>query len=61
MKKKIKELTFGDMYQLCEKSKDCEKCPLFIKTHFGYRCITGVLYGTLAEEWPKYMEMEINT
>lgn len=31
MKKKIKDLTFGERMKICAKYEECENCPLFAR------------------------------
>ena len=61
MKKKIKDLTFFDLNEICLKADICDKCPLHIPSkQFGYDlCIVAQLNHTLLPEWAEIIEQEV--
>lgn len=62
MKKKIKDLTFFDLNEICFKAETCDKCPICITDNnykYGKRCLIGVLNTSLPEEWIEILEQEV--
>ena len=54
MKKKIKDLTFFDLNEICLKATDCDTCPLHIPYQHNKRlCLVGQLDRSLTQEWAK--------
>lgn len=50
MKKKIKDVAFGEVSRECIKYKLCIDCPL----RFNERCIISYLdFGSIPHEWPE--------
>lgn len=61
MKKKIKDLTFIDLNEICVKSKNCDTCPLHIPTKYDYSlCLIGQLDHSLTVEWAEIIEQEVD-
>lgn len=61
MKKKIKDLTFFDLTEICLKAKLCDTCPLHIPDkHSGRLCLIGQLDHSLYERWPEIIEQEVD-
>ena len=60
MKKKIKDITFFDVNELCYKY-DCVNCPLCLATDmFAHkRCIIWLLDHSMIDEWKDYIEREV--
>lgn len=56
MKKKVKDLTIGEIIEACRKSKDCRHdCPLFVLDALSLPC------GTIYEETDKNaLEREVD-
>lgn len=52
MKKKVRDLTLGEIAEICENSENCKKCPLY--EYCPKRCITP--NGT-AEDLDKEIEL----
>lgn len=61
MKKKIKDITFFDVNEICLKYNDCRKCPLSISEGLGQRnkCIISLMDHSLTEDWADYIEIEV--
>ena len=60
MKKKIKDIIFFDVNEVCLKYKDCDKCPLCVL--YGPAeslCIISLMQHSLTEEWAEYLEIEV--
>ena len=60
MKKKIKDITFFDVNEVCLKHSDCNKCPLSLPHWLGGKhCIISIMYHCLKEEMGDYLEIEV--
>ena len=60
MKKKIKDLTFFDLTDICIKYIKCSSCPLRITYDKDTACITSLLYhNTQGFDWPRIIEQEV--
>lgn len=60
MKKKIKDITFFDVNEICLKATSCDTCPLHIPTKCGYSlCLIGQLDHSLTSEWGEILEQEV--
>jgi len=60
MKKKIKDLTFFDLIEICSKVTTCDTCPLHISDRYNGRlCLIGQLHHSLYEKWPEIIEQEV--
>ena len=61
MKKKIKDLTFFDVSEICSKHKYCDECPLYI---LGRLCDKKMyyifFYSSLQNEWGDIIEQEVD-
>lgn len=61
MKKKIKDITFFDLNEICLKNQSCRSCPLRITYEGETGCITGVLYSnTQTFDWSRIIEQEVD-
>lgn len=52
-KKKIKDLTVSEIFNICKNQEPCKKCPLFLKDNIynvNYCLKTYIHYGNLPEE-----------
>lgn len=60
MKKKIKDLTFFNVNEVCQKHNKCAECPLALDL-WGYkRCIINMMYFGNSREWPEIIEQEVD-
>ena len=59
MKKKIKDLTFFDLNEICLKAQRCDNCPLYFSNEYSPRCLIGYLDHTLPDEWAEILEKEV--
>lgn len=60
MKKKIKDLMFSDLIEICSKATDCDTCPLHIPDKYNMRsCLIAQLDSSLYERWPEIIEQEV--
>ena len=60
MKKKIKDITFFDVNEICLKAERCDKCPLQLPSKkFGCLCVIGQLNYSLSLEWDEILEQEV--
>ena len=60
MKKKIKDLTFFEVNEICSKYKRCSECPLYILGVYATeRCIISILHRSLNNEWGDIIEQEV--
>lgn len=60
MKKKIKDITFFDLNEICLKAESCDTCPLHIPYQpSGRLCLVGQLDHTLTHEWAEIIEQEV--
>lgn len=62
MKKKIKDLTFFDLSEICSKLIDCRKCPLRIIRVGGYakECIIlHIIDSKFQPYWKEVIEREV--
>lgn len=60
MKKKIKDLTFFDVNEICLKAESCDTCPLHIPSkQFGRLCVIGQLNHTFSLEWAEIIDQEV--
>lgn len=61
MKKKIKDLTFFEVNEICSKRKRCSECPLYISgVYEDKRCIMTILYRAYNNEWTDIIEQEVD-
>lgn len=49
MKKKLRDITIGEMKAACEKHEDCGECPFASFEYCSYPCPIGHMY--LEEEY----------
>ena len=60
MKKKIKDITFFDVNEICLKAESCDTCPLHIPYKpNGRLCLIGQLDHSLTAEWAEIIEQEV--
>ena len=62
MKKKIKDITFFDVNEICLKATSCDTCPLHIpdKVSDSWRlCLIAQLHHSLSEEWAEIIDQEV--
>ena len=60
MKKKIKDITFFDLNEICLKAESCDTCPLRIPYQHNKRlCLVGQLDRSLTQEWGEIIEQEV--
>lgn len=61
MKKKIKDLTFFDLAEICSKAVWCDRCPLHIirNDNLVGKCIVSILDTNLQARWPEIIEQEV--
>lgn len=61
MKKKIKDLTFFEISEICSKRKRCTECPLYIKgVYVTARCIISILHSSLINDRGNIIEEEVD-
>ena len=61
MKKKIKDITFFDVTEICLKATSCDTCPLHIPTKHDYSlCLIGQLDHSITAEWAEIIEQEVD-
>lgn len=60
MKKKIKDITFFDVNEICLKAESCDTCPLHLPSKkFGRLCVIGQLNHSFSLEWDEILEQEV--
>ena len=60
MKKKIKDITFFDVNEICLKAESCDTCPLLIPYKPNRQlCLIGQLDHSLTAEWAEIIEQEV--
>lgn len=60
MKKKIKDLTFFDLNEICLKAVSCDRCPLHIPDQYSRRiCLVARLNHSLTQEWIELIDQEV--
>ena len=53
MKKKLKDLTFGECMKICKNRRNCYECPLFCNNDFRYNCYLL--------QFPNFNSLELET
>lgn len=60
MKKKIKDITFFDLNEICLKAVDCDTCPLHIPDKNDVElCLVSQLIRYSCNDWGKIIEQEV--
>ena len=62
MKKKIKDITFFDLNEICLRTESCDTCPLHIpdiRCEGRRLCLVAQLDYSLTWEWVEIIEQEV--
>ena len=60
MKKKIKDVTFFDVNEICLKADNCDVCPLYIADKYSVQlCLISQLERSYRDKWSEIIEQEV--
>ena len=60
MKKKIKDITFFDLNEICLKARECDTCPLRIPDKYNVNlCLVSQLERYPCDSWSEIIDQEV--